>query len=115
MKLFTVEQRRRLLEEELYRIIETLKREYDPEKIILFGSLTKDNIHEWSDIDLVIIKKTSKRMIDRILEVTQLVNPKVGIDLFIYTPDEFAILVREKSPFIMKIVKEGKVLYEKGN
>lgn len=54
-------------------------------------------------------------MIDRILEVTQLVNPKVGIDLFIYTPDEFAILVREKSPFIMKIVKEGKVLYEKGN
>lgn len=25
---------------------------------------------------------------------------EVGIDLFIYTPDEFAMLVREKSPFI---------------
>ncbi len=35
-------------------------------------------IHEWSDVDLIIIKKTSKRAIDRILEATQLVNPKRG-------------------------------------
>src|SRR4030042_2984056 len=82
MKLFTVEQRKRLLEEELRRIIEVLKRDYDPDKIILFGSLAEGDIHEWSDIDLFIVKKTTKRPIDRILEVSRLIKPKIGIDLF---------------------------------
>ena len=33
MKLFAVEQRKKLLKEELKRIIEVLKRDYEPEKI----------------------------------------------------------------------------------
>ncbi len=115
MKLFTVEKRRKLLEEELSRIIEILKRNYDPEKILLFGSLADGDVHEWSDIDLLIIKKTLKRPIDRILEATRLINPTIGIDLFIYTPEEFDTLVQEKFSFLTKIARKGKVLYEKGN
>ncbi len=115
MKLFTVEKRRKLLEEELSRIIEILKRNYEPEKILLFGSLADGDIHEWSDIDLLIVKKTTKRPIDRILEAVRLINPTIGIDLFIYTPDEFDTLVREKTTFLTDVSRTGKVLYEKGN
>lgn len=45
-KLFTVEQRKKLLEEELSRIVGLLKRDYEPEKIILFGSLAEGDMHE---------------------------------------------------------------------
>jgi predicted nucleotidyltransferase len=115
MKLFTVEQRKKLLEEELDRIVGVLKRDYDPEKVILFGSLADGDVHEWSDIDLLIIKKTMKRPIDRILEVSRLIKPAIGIDLFVYTPDEFSSLLNERYSFLCHIDKKGKVLYEKRN
>lgn len=35
------------LQEELERWIEVLKREYDPEKIILFGSFANDKVRRW--------------------------------------------------------------------
>lgn len=113
MKLFTGEQRKRLLEDELRRIVGVLKRDYEPEKVILFGSMAEGDMHEWSDIDLLIVKKTTKRPLDRILEACHLIKPTVGIDLFVYTPDEFETLLREKFSFLTKIAQKGKVLYEK--
>jgi uncharacterized protein len=113
MKLFTLEEREKLLNDELRRIVEVIKREYDPEKIILFGSMAIKNVREWSDIDLLIIKKTSKRLIERTLEVGRLVQPKVGIDLFIYTPEEYEFLLGERSSFILSVLKTGETVYEK--
>lgn len=113
MKIFTIEQRKKLLEEELSRIVEVLKRDYDPEKVILFGSMAEGDIYEWSDIDLLIVKMTTKRPLDRILEVSRLIKPTIGIDLFVYTPGEFETLLREKFSFLTQIVQKGKVLYEK--
>jgi len=34
------------LVEELSRIVEVIKEEYDPERIIVFGSMAGNNIHE---------------------------------------------------------------------
>lgn len=115
MKQSSVEERKILLDAELKKIVKVLKQEYDPEKIILFGSLLDGNIHEYSDIDLLIIKKTSKRPIDRILEVAQIINPSLGVDLFVYTPEEFDTLVNEKYTFFANILKNSKILYEKRN
>lgn len=115
MKLFTITERKKLLEEELNRIVEVIRRDYEPEKIILFGSLVDGNIHEWSDIDLLIVKKTIKRPIERCLEICRLIKPRIGIDLFIYTPEEYETLVNERFSFLISILKVGKILYEKRN
>jgi len=113
MKLFTLEERQKLLNDELRRIVQIIKNEYDPERIILFGSMAGKRIHEWSDIDLLVIKKTSKRLIDRTLEVGRLVHPRVGIDLFIYTPEEYELLLRERSSFLLSVLETGETVYEK--
>ena len=113
IKLSTITERKKLLNEELDRIIAVIKRGYKPEKIILFGSLADGKVHEWSDIDLLIVKKTRKRPIERCLEVCRLIRPKIGIDLFIYTPEEYERLVNERFSFLINILKMGKVLYEK--
>lgn len=113
MKLYTSVQRRELLENELKRIVAVIIRDYKPDRIFLFGSLADGNIHEWSDIDLLIIKKTTKRPIERVLEVCNLIKPRIGIDLFIYTPEEFDMLRRERFSFLTSITKSGKILYEK--
>jgi predicted nucleotidyltransferase len=113
MRLFTLEAREKLLNDELRRIVEVIKRQYDPERIILFGSMAVRKVHEWSDIDLLIIKKTPKRFIERALEVGRLVKPRVGIDLFIYTPEEYEFLLKERSSFLLSVLKTGETVYEK--
>lgn len=115
MKLFTLEERRNELNKELGRIIDIIINEYRPEKIVLFGSFAEDKVHEWSDIDLLIIKDTPARPVDRSIELFRLIQPKVGIDLFIYTPAEYNSLLKERYSFLLDILKRGKVIYEKGN
>ena len=50
-------------------IIEKLKKEYDPLRIILFGSYAYGNPTKESDIDLFILKKTHERRADRFVQV----------------------------------------------
>ncbi len=105
-------ERRRLLERELSLVVERLKTEYAPKQIILFGSLAKGDTHEWSDIDLVIIKDTDKEFLDRLKEAALIAKPKVGINILVYTPEEFKEMIEEGNNFITEeVVAKGKVLY----
>ena len=62
-------------------------------------------------IDLVIIHQTSLPFYRRIKQALQLIHPKVGVDLLIYTPDEFAKLSLERRFFRDEIIEGGMVLY----
>ena len=103
--------RRRLLQRELKRWLPLLIDNLQPEKILLFGSMAGKRLSEWSDIDLVIIHHTNLPFYRRIKQALQLIHPKVGVDLLIYTPDEFAKLSRERRFFRDEIIEGGKVLY----
>ena len=102
------------LEQELNRMMEILIREYQPEKIIVFGSAAQGEFHAWSDLDLVVVKKTSKPLLERIEEVLRLVRPRVGLDLLVYTPEEMEALVDERRVFVLdEIIYKGAVAYER--
>lgn len=103
---------RQLLEEELERYVTFLINYYTPTKIILFGSLATGQVRLWSDIDLVVIINTQQRFLDRIKEVLILLRPQVGLDVLVYTPEEFEVLSQERLFFQQEILK-GKVLYER--
>ena len=97
------------LEEGVARLV----RELEPERIVLFGSWARGTATRRSDIDLCVIWKTDLSPLDRIGKVLVLLKDAPRpIEAVVYTPEE---LVRmEESPFIRRIVKEGKVLYERG-
>lgn len=95
------------------KVIECIKR-YNPQKIIIFGSYTRGETDEYSDLDFVVIKKTKKRFIRRLIEVAKLIDYKHGqVDVFVYTPTEFNRMIKYGNPFIEQVLKEGKVVYEK--
>ncbi len=101
------------LERELARIVELLVREYRPVRIILFGSLAQGTVHEWSDIDLAIIKETDKRFLDRIGGVLLLARSTVGLEVIVYTPAELDKLVAEGNYFVVdEILGRGRIVYE---
>jgi predicted nucleotidyltransferase len=96
----------------LEQIVQSLKTQYQPEKIILFGSMASASVREWSDIDLVIVKDTPRPFFERVKEVALLCRAPVGVDFLVYTPREFAQMISEKNPFILnEIVRKGKVIY----
>src|SRR2546425_5595878 len=91
---------------------EKLIRDYSPERIILFGSHGMEEQTADSDIDLLIIKKTPKRPVDRRIEVERLLSPRsLPLDLTVYTPDEVRELFSVGSPFIEEVLETGRLLY----
>jgi predicted nucleotidyltransferase len=106
----TVEDRRKRLEEELKRLIPKLKG-LGVRKVILFGSLARGDVGRSSDIDLIIVQETEKRFLDRLEEIYTALQPKVALDVLVYTPEEFVRMERT-SPFIRSILKKGRVLYD---
>ena len=101
------------LQQALEQYLAVLVKEYQPKQVWLFGSLATGQVHEWSDIDLLIIKDTDKRFLDRSKELFYLLRPQVGLDLLVYTPHEFEQLLQEQ-PFVQEeIIGKGKLLYAK--
>ncbi len=101
----------------LKKLINFIVSEYKPERIILFGSYGSDTVKKSSDIDLLIIKKTQKRFVDRVVEVMQGIRREFGIkypvEPLVYTPEEWEYAKGINSIFIRTILSKGIVLYGK--
>lgn len=91
-------------------IIDQLK-SYNPEKIILFGSYASGKPGEYSDVDLIVIKKTSKQFHDRQIEARMLLETDTPLDIFIFTPDEFE-KHKNTNLFLKEASIKGKIIYE---
>ena len=95
-------------------IAKKLKEKYKAEKIILFGSYAEGNPRKDSDIDLLIIKKTKARHIDRAVLVRKILkdeNRIVAIDPLVYTPDEINKRLELEDDFVKNMLDNGAVLY----
>ena len=110
---YVLEVDEKILQAELGRMVDELKRDETVSKVIVFGSVATGEIHEWSDIDLVVVQETSLPFLERIRVLLQKLEPRVGVDLLVYTPEEFERLCRERSFFRDEILSKGKTLYEK--
>jgi predicted nucleotidyltransferase len=110
-----VQARREMLERELNRWLPLLIAHEQPDKIILFGSYCAGEIGEWSDLDMVIVKETDAPFLDRTRHVLALLRPRVGLDVLVYTPEEFEQLSRERAFLREEIVAKGQVIYERSN
>ena len=99
-------------EAKLDRMVAGLER-YGAEKGILFGSSARGDADSHSDIDLIVIKRTDRRFLDRLADVIDAVEPDFGFDVLVYTPEEFERMCDEGNPLLTRAVEEGKVIYER--
>ncbi len=96
------------------RITKKIAKKYKPEKIILFGSYAYGKPRKDSDIDLLIIKKTKARHIDRAVKVREIIkdeNRFVAIEPLVYAPQEIKKRIEMEDDFIKTIMEKGIVLY----
>lgn len=89
--------------EEIKRFANRLKETLPVREIYLFGSFAKGEIHEGSDIDLLIIGDFKERLFDRIGMVLDMTD--LPVEPLVYSVEEFEGLKTSDSPFIKEILK----------
>ena len=97
---------------EVKSVIKQLARNYKPEFILIFGSYSKGNVHQDSDLDLIIVKDTDKRPIWRRVEARKSFETDLPVDIIVYSPKEFAEL-QKTSLFLKNVLHEGKVVFNR--
>lgn len=99
-----------LLQEIAQRIVDN----FDPEKVILFGSRSSGTPHTDSDVDLLVIVNVGGSSIQRAVEMKRVCRPRfVPMDVLVKTPEEVATQLRQGNFFLRQILEQGRVLYER--
>ena len=86
-------------------------KQFEPEKIILFGSHAYGTPHADSDVDILVITPTRNRH-DLAVKIRLAVTAPFPMDLIVRTPKQVQSNLEEGATFLTLIMTEGKVLYE---
>jgi len=100
------------LDKEIENIVKQIVKKYKPSKIILFGSAARGEFDpEKSDLDFFVVKDDRRKKFRRMQTLYHLVQKTLPADFIVYTPKEVAERSKLGDPFILSILREGKVLY----
>lgn len=97
-------------------IVKKLVSEYHPQKVVLFGSYAYRTPHRDGDIDLLIIKDTGERFIDRWTTVRHILSDPcrtTPLETLVLTPGEVSRRLGIGDQFLKEITERGEVLYGK--
>jgi predicted nucleotidyltransferase len=105
---------RRDLNADLDWLVERIREGYEPEKIILFGSLARGDTHEWSDIDLIVVKDTDASYGERVRELLPVLRGwRGGADIIVYSLEEYERARTCRGSFLKDAENDGVTLYER--
>jgi predicted nucleotidyltransferase len=86
----------------------------NPDKVILFGSYARGAAVEDSDLDIMIVKKSRLPRPARASRIRRkLTDFQVPKDIVYYTPYEVEYWKDTPCSFVVSVIKEGKIIYEK--
>ena len=99
------------------KISKKIAEQFQPEKIILFGSYAWGKPTAYSDVDLLVIHKSKERRLEREIKLRQSIHPAgVFVDVLSYTPEELEQSINiYRNLFLEDIVRNGRPLYEKSD
>jgi HEPN domain-containing protein/predicted nucleotidyltransferase len=97
-------------DEQLQKVVRRILRAGSPQKVILFGSRAKGTEKTDSDVDLLIIDETASNH-DDYDRAAEILEPPA--DVIVRTAAEMAAWRNVSNHFLTKVLREGRVLYER--
>jgi predicted nucleotidyltransferase len=91
----------------------SIARDFDPDRIILFGSHAYGTPTEHSDVDLLVIMPFEGKSRHKRLEIWGRARPEFPVDILVRRPEDTWRRYREWDPLIREALDHGKVLYER--
>jgi uncharacterized protein len=103
--------RRKPAAENIRLMVNRIKRQFKPERIILFGSHARGEATPDSDIDLLVVMPTKDRIGTEISIRKALYGIRVPKDIIVTTPEDFHWRKDTVGTIEYPAVLEGKLLY----
>ncbi len=97
---------------QIRKICERIVQEFNPEKVILFGSHAYGKPKPDSDLDLMVVMQFEGDPLEKAVSVLNRLNVLVPIDLLVRTPEQIEQRLAIDDRFIREIIERGKVIYE---
>lgn len=112
LKVPNVNERDRISEEAIRAVIEHIARNFDPDKIILFGSYADGDPKPWSDVDLLVVMDTPDGEMSLMLAIYQSMSPlPFGMDILVRSQETIDKRIAMRDWFLEEITTQGKVVY----
>lgn len=96
---------------EVEALTQRIVEEFDPEKIILFGSHAYGTPKEYSDVDLLVIMPFDGNSFDKATEILERIDHNFYADVIVRKPDDAARRYREHDPLIRDAFDRGRIVY----
>ncbi len=100
-----------LIEKELALLVERANERYEVDQIIVFGSAASGNVGPWSDIDVVIVGRTTLPIHKRLVDIASIASDRVSMDILLLTPEEYAQSISTRRFFREEIRDKGRVVF----
>ncbi len=98
------------------QMVQRIVAEFDPQKIVLFGSFARGTAGPDSDVDLMVVMPVQgSRRQKRVAIRTALSGMGLAKDVIVVTPEEVERYRDLAGTLIRPALREGKVLYERPN
>ena len=86
--------------------------QFNPEKIVLFGSYAYGTPSDESDVDLLVILPFEGKSAHKSVEIIRAIKPCIPLDVIVRTREQIAERLCQNDFFLREIMEKGKVLYE---
>ncbi len=95
-------------------VVRKIVDEFNPDKVILFGSYAYGKPSIDSDVDLLVVMESDEHPVRRATKiVSKLLDFPFPMDVLARTPQEIARRLNVEDYFFREIIQQGQVLYER--
>ena len=99
--------------EEFLGALRPLLRTHGARSAWVFGSYARGDADATSDIDVIVVAPADRPPVERFRDyLPAILEAGVGVDLFVYTPEEFERMKSEERPFLVTALEHAKLVYE---
>jgi uncharacterized protein len=100
---------------EIKRLCQQIVDNFQPEKVVLFGSYAYGTPNEDSDIDLLVIMPFDGNELDQMVTVRRRLKSTFPLDVLVKTSAQLKERIEMEDFFIKEIIEKGTILYETRN
>lgn len=112
LKVLTIDKRTRVPQKVILDVVKQIRKKFDPQKIILFGSYAKGNPRPESDVDLLVVMPLSMGPAEQAVEILNNIDFHFGLDLIVKSPEDLQERMQLGDFFLRDAVENGVILYE---
>ena len=93
---------------------ETVAREFQPERIILFGSYARGTPTADSDVDVLVVMRLARgqRDVRQAAAIRDRVRAPFPMDVIVRSPQQIARRLAQGDGFVADVLRHGRLMYE---